>query len=692
MQTAAEQAQVRILGPLGQFAVQIAAGLIGFATADAGLQDHLDGAQIDAPGPTLADLLLQKGQPVLGAVLAQKQGGLQGATGGLGLGGGDLAQGFADLLRAGPVAGVQRKVGQHAQHADMGGIDAARFGQHGIGRLGSAVAQQELGIAQGFRRGRARHLDRQRQPFACQIQRAVAFMRGGHQCQDGGVAGGLTQSGAQIDNRIAGLVFVDQPGGALFQRVDHGGVFGQHLFDARARTHAVAGGVEHPRQHGFDAPGLIAGLCRFQHRLHRDDGLGLAAGFKVECGIQRTVKVGIGGAVIRCDQRFQLGLRGLGSAGGLQQLHHRYMAFHRPGRPSGQLAQEGFGPVDIALRHIPGDQRAAHFGVVGKAFDHGLKLCAGAGGVARLRQNAQLGCVHVQRQRVQRQGAVNLGQGGFGIGTGGQMINQHPQGDAAVGGGGQDGAGGIGGLGAGGLVAGQHGLTVFQRHGDGAHAGGIGGQTDRLGAMTFGLGPVAAGDGQFGQDLADIGGVGVLFNQAQILTVSLLQIALFQNGVGIGLTGLFVKAVVFENVAEFHQRALCVARLQQGQPGDIIAVGLFLGTFAAAEGEGGDQGKGCGGEQAGQAHGGSIIGVGASAVEHGDPQGMPKHDGSKGAIGWRPPVRRLVSSRCRAAPPGWWPLTGADRWPATASHRSGCHNGRGRQSWSHCARTPATCR
>ena len=401
-------------------------------------------------------------------------------------------------------------------------------------------------------------------------------MRGSHQRQDRGIARGLTQGGAQINDRIAGAVFVNQPGRAQLQRLDLRGIFGQHLFDAGAGTDAVVGGRQHPGQHGLDAPGLIAGFRGVQHGFHRGHGLGLTAALKIQRRIQRAVKVGIGLALIRRDQLVQFGLGCIRTAGGLQKLNHRDMAFHRSGQIACQLAQEGFGAVDVALGHVPGDQGTAHLGVVGKAFDHDLKLRAGACGIARLRQNAQLCAVHIQRRRVQRQRAVNLGQGGLRVGGRGQVINQHAQGDAAVGGRGQDGAGLFGRLGAGGRIAVQHGLTVAQRQGYGAHAGGIGGQPDRLGAVAFSLGPVATGDGQFSQSLAYVGGVGILLDQAQILAISLLHIALFQDCIGIGFAGFLVKAVVFEDIAEFHQGAVGVSGLQQGQPRRIIVFGLFL--------------------------------------------------------------------------------------------------------------------
>ena len=174
--------------------------------------------------------------------------------------------------------------------------------------------------------------------------------------------------------------------------------------------------------------------------------------------------------------------------------------------------------------------------------------------------------MQIQRRRVQRQGAVNLGQGGLRVGAAGQMINQHAQGDAAVGGCGQEDAGLFARLGAGGGIAVHHGLTVVQRQGYGAHAGGIGRQPDCLAAMTFGFGPIPTGDGQFRQRPAHVGGIGILLDQAQILAVGFLHIALFQDGIGIGLAGFFMKAVVFENIAEFHQGAVGVSGFQQGQP------------------------------------------------------------------------------------------------------------------------------
>ena len=174
-------------------------------------------------------------------------------------------------------------------------------------------------------------------------------MRGGHQRQDRGIARGLIQGGPQIDDGITGAVFVNRPGRAQLQRLDMGGIFGQHLFDPGAGADAVVSCRQHPGQHGLDAPGLIAGFRGGQHGFHRGHGLGLTASLEIQRRIQRAVKIGVGLALIRRDQLGQLSLGCIRTAGGLQKLHHRDMAFHRSGQIAGQLAQEGFCAVNVAL-------------------------------------------------------------------------------------------------------------------------------------------------------------------------------------------------------------------------------------------------------------------------------------------------------------------------------------------------------
>ena len=103
--------------------------------------------------------------------------------------------------------------------------------------------------------------------------------------------------------------------------------------------------------------------------------------------------------------------------------------------------------------------------------------------------------------------------------------------------------------------------------------------------MAFAFGPVAAVDRQFGQGHADIDGIGILFDQAQILAVSLLQLALPDQRVGIGLARQLVKTVVFEDVAKLDHRAFFFAVCQQGQAGLVIVFGLFLRGFATGQGQ-----------------------------------------------------------------------------------------------------------
>jgi hypothetical protein len=120
--------------------------------------------------------------------------------------------------------------------------------------------------------------------------------------------------------------------------------------------------------------------------------------------------------------------------------------------------------------------------------------------------------------------------------------------------------------------------------------------------MTLGLFPVTAGDRKFGKRQTHFRGVGILFDQPQILAVGFLHLALLQDGIGIDLAGFLVEAVVLEDVAELDQSTFFISGGQKLHPGKIVALGLLLGTLAPCESKSCKKSQYGGERRSGEAH------------------------------------------------------------------------------------------
>ena len=391
VQIGTEQAQGPVLWRFGQNRVEIGPRLGDLAGLNLSLHNGQHGRQ-RLIGLTCT--ALQQRQTLVDAVLSGQNGGLH------------LLH-FAvtvrqvqrlKLLHGGPGQGPLAlfKVIAHLRAQDVRIVrrDLAGIGQHGFHHLSPAQPDQELGIAQGFSRGGPRDFNRFGQLVTSQIQGAVAFMGGGHQGQNLGVARVLVKGGAQIDNRGTGFVITDEPDGPQLEGCQIGGVLGQNLLDQGPCPDAVGGGIQHAGQNGLEVAGLIRGVRGFEDGLHGGNRGVLLTVLEIHRGAQTAIKVGPGkfggrSALIGRDQRVQFGPCRRGTAGGLQKLHQRQMGIGRTIRRPCQLAQKRLGPVEILLQDIPADQGRGHLGVVGEHLEHALERVAGALGILGLGQNAE---------------------------------------------------------------------------------------------------------------------------------------------------------------------------------------------------------------------------------------------------------------------------------------------------------------
>ena len=182
------------------------------------------------------------------------------------------------------------------------------------------------------------------------------------------------------------------------------------------------------------------------------------------------------------------------------------------------------------------------------------------------------------------QGRIHLGQRASGIVLRGEIVDQHAPGDQVRPGLRPATASRLGGVPCRGLVLGQNRLAVIERRRDRPRTVSIvGSQRLRGAAMPFGLVPVAAVDGHFCQGDAGFQRVGILFDQAQILPIGILQVAALALDAGIGEARLLVLAVQLEDIAELDQGAVDIAGLQQGHAGLVVFFGPFLGAVAGRE-------------------------------------------------------------------------------------------------------------
>ena len=578
-----QQAQIGVLRGFGKGRIDVSARLGGLAFADLGLHDDRHRRDVRR---AVVDKALQEGDAVIALGLAKQQGGLHAVGGFLRLGRLDRAEGGQTFLHLRPVLVDDAHLGQRRQQRHRGRCHAQRVVQHAFGRRPALGLGQIAGIAQRFRGRLARHIDGLRQLFASQFQIAVAFLRGGHQGQDRGIARVLVHRRAQIDDGLAGLVGGNQPVRPHLQRLDIGRVFGQDLFDPGPGPDQIAGGFHHLGQHRLDRPGLVGRLRRAQDIFQRGDGFGRLAGIEIHRPHQRPVKVGLGLAGIGLGQAVKFGPCGVRPLGALQKLHHGDMRGSVVGGGVGQLAHEGLGPGGVAGSEIPRHQTLLDLRIVGVKREHRLKLRADGRAVLGLHQKAQLEHVEFQRFRIGLQPGFDIGRCRLWRVGHDRRINHDAARHQIVGGGLQQTAG-IGHLlGRPGGVLGQKRLAVVQRQIQRNAARVLGVERKGGAAMAFRLGPVAARDGHFGQGLPRFDRVGILLDHPQILAVSLFDLAALEHQPGIGQAGILVKAVVFENIAEFDQSPVDIACLQKRETLLIIAFGLVMRAFAGRSGKG----------------------------------------------------------------------------------------------------------
>ena len=408
-------------------------------------------------------------------------------------------------------------------------------------------------------------------------------MRLGHQGQYTGIARGLAEGRAQIGNRGIGLIIRDQPDGAHLQRLDIGGILGNHLFHQRPRAHRIIGDSQHLRQNKLDPAGLVRGCGRGQNVLQGGNRQILLTRLEIDPGLERAVQIGIGGSGIGCNQPVQFG-QGCGIiAGGAQELDQHDMAFDRIRSGPGQFAQNRLGPIKILLAHVPADQGCTDLFIVRKQLEHHLKCGPGRSHVARLLQQPDREDVKFDDIGFPCNRGLQQRQGGLRIGTLQGGINQDPAGHLIVGQQRQTGGGAGCRIGLARHVNRDRGRPVIQGRLEDLHVGLTRGQSDGRSAMPLGLFPVTTADRNPGQRHPDGQGIGILFDQAQILAVGLADLAARQLGVRVKLPGLQMKAVIFEHIAKLDQGPVDIAGLQQGQPGLVIALGLVLVAFTGGQ-------------------------------------------------------------------------------------------------------------
>ena len=586
-----QQAQVAVLRGLGQLLVKEGAGKVGVTGAQMGL-NRRHGGRLRPLAPV--DLGLKQRQRLVRAALAGEDGRLQFGEALLTGGQFELGQKVDRDLGLGPFALRQIEVGEGAQDVDIVRCDAPGVGQGGFRKPGVGVGRLEAGVAQGFDRGRARGFDRLGQKFLHPLGAAVTLLRQRQKGKDFRIARRLFKGGVQIEDGGADPVLGDGPAGTQLKGGGICPLFGEDLFDQGAGTDTVAGAVQHLGQRALDVAGLPGGFGGGDDALNDGNGLSLLTGVIVHRGEEGGIHLAVFAVAIGRDQRRKLGAPGVGAAGVLDELHHGEVKGHRAGQIAGKGAQKGLGAGEVLLGHVPADQRPAHLGIVGKAAEHELELRAGGGGLIGLGQQQILHHVVFKRAGVAGQRVVNHRQRQSGVRAGHHLINHDAAGDGAVGQGLQERAGLGGDAGAGSLVAVQNGSAVIERQLDGHNARHRWRKGNGGAAMTLGLFPAVALNGHLGQNLADIGRVGILFDQAQILAVRLGQLAALDQDIGIGLARLKMEGVVFEDIAKLDQGAVLVAGCQQGLAGLEILHRLFLVGFAARQRHGGHKGQGQG--------------------------------------------------------------------------------------------------
>ena len=99
--------------------------------------------------------------------------------------------------------------------------------------------------------------------------------------------------------------------------------------------------------------------------------------------------------------------------------------------------------------------------------------------------------------------------------------------------------------------------------------------------MAFRFGPVTAGDCQIRQLQPHVGRVGILLDQAQILTIGFVDLTARQYGFRVKKTRFLVEAVQLEDIAQLDQGAVGVP-FGQKRKGRLVM--LFRTFFSAVAG------------------------------------------------------------------------------------------------------------
>ena len=87
----------------------------------------------------------------------------------------------------------------------------------------------------------------------------------------------------------------------------------------------------------------------------------------------------------------------------------------------------------------------------------------------------------------------------------------------------------------------------------------------------------------FGQQPAHINGIGILFNQTQVLPVGLADIAAFQYEIRVQPTRLAMEHVVVKNVPQLDQGALNIALFQKLKCRLIVGLGALFAALACGQ-------------------------------------------------------------------------------------------------------------
>ena len=247
-------------------------------------------------------------------------------------------------------------------------------------------------------------------------------------------------------------------------------------------------------------------------------------------------------------------------------------------------AQMRLGLVQLVAGDIPAHEGRAHLRRLGEALDHVDQPVLHRLFVAKRGKDRQALRVQLPVFRLNRDGFVDLGQGGVEILRAQAVIDDDPAQQDVVGTGLTQGLDAVHGVDDPGAVRVCRGPAVIGRRFQGEDLRVLGRKFRRRGRVALRHLPVAIGDCHFRQRAQRVEVGRVLLGQPQVLRKRLAQVAPVALDLGIGAAGLLVFAVKLEDVAKLDDRAVHIALFQVGHAGLIEFFCPLLRGFAGRQG------------------------------------------------------------------------------------------------------------